>query len=175
MVSLCTTVRGRQALTALLMHRDSHRLGTGLPVCVCVLPQLANSYAVIWIAVSSPPLSLSLFISISAIWVAWFAAFVLSCSFKLFDCQNQVFLNVLSTSILGWPSANGTLNHGTPPTPHRGTKAAHRQVAWQCSIVAITRSTVNCLPLATRIYSTRPDPTWPKPTIAVDPNPQTAS
>lgn len=60
MVSLCTTVRGRQALTALLMHRDSHRLGTGLPVCVCVLPQLANSYAVIWIAVSSPPLSLSL-------------------------------------------------------------------------------------------------------------------
>lgn len=63
MVSLCTTVRGRQALTALLMHRDSHRLGTGLPVCVCVLPQLANSYAVIWIAVSSP--SLSLFIHLS--------------------------------------------------------------------------------------------------------------
>lgn len=64
MVSLCTTVRGRQALTALLMHRDSHRLGTGLPVCVCVLPQLANSYAVIWIAVSSPPLSLFLHLSV---------------------------------------------------------------------------------------------------------------
>lgn len=163
-----------------VLHRGSPRRAW---VCMRVpMPQLANSYAVIWIAVSSLWMGrLSCAPSIWLAWLAWFAAaFVLSCSFKLFDCRNQVYTPHPSRSP-HLPDANGALNHGIPPTPHThaahtywGTKAAaYRQVARQCSIVAITRSTVNWLPLATRNYSTRAraPSNWPKPTHTVDPKP----